>query len=997
MKRETTSQLRLSKAGALRLFSFVFAFLICAVLAPSAFAQSKTVKGKVTASDDGAALPGVNIVIKGTSTGTTTDVEGNFSVNVPSSESVLVFSFVGFLQQEIVVGNQSTIDIKLVSDVRALGEIVVVGYGEQKKRDITGSMASVTSKDFNVGAVASPEQLMQGRVAGVVITSANGDPGAAPNVRIRGGTSVNASNQPLYVIDGVPVDNTSATPDGGNVSTAPARNPLNTINPNDIESIDVLKDASAAAIYGSRGANGVILITTKKGKEGKTTLNYNTYYGVATVARYLPLLNAAEYKAEGARLFPGKTFGTADTDWQKEVFQAAAIKSHDVSFGGGTANTQYRVSLNYFNQDGLVRNSGMERVAARINATHKAINNKLALNLNLSVSSNTDRNVPYSSTGGFAGGLFTNILKMNPTYPVRNADGTYFEYATTSIRNPVALVNQIVDGTRTTRVLGSVLAEYEIISGLKASVRLGADQQNANRKYYVPRISPAAIDVKGEAATRNLELRSELLEANLTYNKRIMEDHNLTVLGGYSYQQFTREGFGAVSRNFITDAFGPNNLEAGGNTTTPPSSFKETSKLISFYGRVNYDIKGKYLITATVRRDGSSRFGLNSKWGLFPSGSIAWRISEEAFLKSQSDWLSDLKLRVGYGITGSQEIGNYRSLTLLAASAGLRAVFGSDIPSGVAQTQNPNPDLKWEQTAQLNVGLDYGFLNGKITGSIDYFVKRTTDLLLEFAIPQPAVVTTILANAGEIENKGLEIAVNATVMDKNDFKWEASVNGAFIQNKVVSLAGSADSLFRNGVNGAGQSGVNAQIIAPGLPSNSFYGPVFRGIDEKGAQKANVAERAVIGNPNPRFTYGINNRFSYKKFDLSFFLQGVQGVEVFNNTALEYVTKDNFKSDINLLRPAISDGTAATETPRYSSRWIEDGSFLRLSNAMLGYNFDVSKVKWLSSLRGYISGQNLFLITKYTGYDPEVSAAAIGIDYANYPRARTFMIGLNIGF
>ncbi|WP_448520179.1 SusC/RagA family TonB-linked outer membrane protein [Rhodoflexus sp.] len=960
------------------------------------YAQSRTVKGKVTSDEDGSALPGVNVTLKGTNTGTITDVEGNFSLSVSGDDPVLIFSYVGFITQEVSVGTQDNINVRLAVDVRALSEVVVVGYGEQRKRDITGSMTSVKAKDFNPGVIVSPEQLLQGRAPGVVITSANGDPGANPNVTIRGGTSINASNLPLYVIDGVPIDNGTVTPGGANLGAAPPRNPLNSLNPNDIESIDILKDASAAAIYGSRGANGVIIITTKKGKEGKGTLNYDTYVGVNTPSKYLPLLNASEYRQFVQANNLNNDLGNADTDWQREVLRSALVHNHDLSFGGGTARTQYRASVNYFRQDGMVINSGMTRVSGRINVNHKAINDKLNLELQLMGSQVNDQLVPYSATGGFEGGLFTNVMKMNPTFPVRKPDGSFFEYPSPSIRNPVALATQLSDNVVTNRIFANLGATYELVKGLKARVAVSTDRNLSTRKIYIPRENPAGLPFGGEAAIRQNDFGFERFESYFSYQRTLMENHNLNVIAGYDYQIFTREGFGAAGRDFITDAFGPHNLGAGNSTALagiPPFSFKENSRLISFYARANYDIAGKYLFTATLRRDGSSRFGANNKWGNFPSASVAWRLVEENFMKD-IDVVTDLKIRASYGITGSQEIGNRRSLTIFNADPGLRAVIGGLPLTGVALTQNPNPNLKWEETAQFNVGIDYGFFDNRLTGSVDYFIKRTTDLLLEFAVPQPAVVPTILGNAGEVENKGIEFAANYTAVDKGDFRWDISANFAHIQNKVVSLAGSADSIFRAGASGAGQSGVNTQVIAPGLPANSWYGPTLLRI-ENGVQI--LGPRQVLGNPNPRLTYGINNSFRYKNLDVSFFLQGVQGVEVFNNTALEYTLKNNVFTNINMLREALTDGTNLQETPKFSDRWIEDGSFLRLQNATVGYTFDVSKVNWLSNLRAYVTGQNLFIITKYSGLDPEVAAAFPGYDYANYPRARTFMVGLSIGF
>lgn len=999
------------KPSGLKWLSMVILMLFFA--GNSVYAQK--VSGTVL-DENNSGLPGVSVVVKGTTTGTTTDFDGNFSLNAPAS-ATLVFSFIGYLPQEFSLGSQTDgIKISMKPDVQQLEEIVVVGYGEIKKRDITGAMTSVTSKEFNVGPIASPEQLMQGRAAGVVISSNNGEPGSGVSVRIRGGTSITGSSSPLYVVDGMPIDNgsNSASGSGNDISSAPPKNPLNFLNPNDIESIDILKDASACAIYGSRGANGVIIITTKKGKQGKMTLDYNTYVGVSQIYRKLDLLTAADYRSYVQSNNLTNQLGTANTDWQDALTRNAVTHNHDISFGGGTENTQYRVSLNYFNQQGIVLKSGMERTNIRVNATHKMFENKLVLGMNLTTGLTTDNNIPYTATGGFSGGTFTNVFKMNPTFPVTNADGSYYEYPTPSIRNPVALVNQVDDVTKTQRILGNFSAEYEVIPGLRAKLNVGADRSTSVRKSYIPKASPAGSPVGGIATIGNVDAVNLLLEATLSYNKEVMPGHNLSAIAGYMYQDFIREGFGVTARNFITDGFSYNSLGAGADNSVKPYSFKSLNTLISFMGRVNYDIKGKYLFTATIRRDGSSRFGANNKWGIFPSGSFAWRMSDEAFMSSakSSISLSDLKVRVGYGVTGNQEIGNYRSLDLMNANPDYRAIFGLGDQvalAGVFPIQVSNLNLKWEQTSSINAGIDFGFLAGRITGSVDYYLKNTTGLLVEYNIPSPSAARTYLNNAGAVDNQGVEFMINTINVDKQEaggLKWETGFNISANRNKVTSLGNEADGakgdIITGLVSGAGQTSTFAQIIQVGQPIGTFYGPEFQGI-ENGIEKLS-STKGVIGNAQASFNYGLSNRLYYKQFDLNIFIRGTQGGKIFNNTALEYATKNGVDNNINALKVALTDGVKAGESQVYSSRWLENASFLRIDNITLGYTMKAGSVKWLSMLRLYATVQNAFVFTSYTGYDPEISngavtnnVASIGIDYASYPRPRQYMVGLSIGF
>ncbi len=1008
--------------------------------------------------ESGLPLPGVNIAIKGTLTGTTTDLDGKYQIQADEGD-VLVFSFVGYQTQEIPVGTQDVIDVTMEVDQVLLEEVVVVGYGTQRRANVTGSAERVLADEANVGLVTAPEQLFQGRVAGVNVIQNGGEPGAPTTVRIRGGTSISASNEPLYVIDGVPIDNAGGTPgllsEGGNTPSSGRKNPLVFLNPNDIESVDILKDASAAAIYGSRGANGVILITTKKGRAGQIQVDYDGYVSTSNFARKLDLLTADEYRT-AVRFYglPENNLGNANTDWQDAVTRDAVSHQHNLAFGGGTSATQYRASISYINNEGLIIDSGLERVSGRINVNHKAFDDRLRLDTRLTGSFFNDNRAPFNQTGGFEGGLLTNVMKYNPTLPVhadRNGDGKvesdeFFEIpGQTSVRNPVAMARQIADIVKTTRILGSFKADYDftfITEGLTGTVNLGLDRQQASRRYFIPGANPLRQAVNGEAQQANTEKSSELVEVYGTYARVFQETHNVSLVGGYSFQEFLEEGFNASSQGFVTDLFEFNNLSAGNSSTFNMGSFKQKSRLISFFSRLNYDYKGRYILSASLRRDGSSRFGKDEKWGLFPAFTVGWRLSDESFFKDVKA-INDLKLRVGWGITGNQEIGNLRSLPIFGAAG--NAVIGESEVSGVAPTNFPNPNLKWEETTQINIGLDYDLWGSRIYGSVEFYRKITDDLLLEFEVPQPAAVPTRLANAGKMKNTGVDFSLNGVLIDRGDVFLELGATFNTNSNEIQNLGGRTQ-IFTGRASGAGLSQINTQILTPGEPFGTFFGPKFLGfcpgvtdndlpfglqagdilpegtpecaglapgsqafeLDEQGNRKLQI-----IGNAQPDFTYGLTANLTYKNWDFSFFVRGEQGRQVFNNTALEYSSKNLLNTNVNFLYEALVDPTPLAEAPVWSSRWVQDASFLRMENITLGYTF--KNVKTLNSAVGvirrariYVAANNLFVITPYDGFDPEANTEAsasvgnipitsLGIDYTNYPRPRTFTAGISLGF
>ena len=1022
-----------------RLLSVFVMTLACVSIA---FGQGKNITGTVIDEASGFPMPGVNIIIQGTTTGTTTSIDGTYSLGVSGDSDVLVFSFVGYLTQEVTVGNRTVVNVTLQEDVALLEDVVVVGYGTQRRADITGSVGSVIADEANVGLVQAPEQLIQGRVAGVNIIQNGGEPGAPVTVRIRGGTSISASNDPLYVIDGVPIDNSNATPSGGNQTDSGRKNPLVFLNPNDIESIDILKDASAAAIYGSRGANGVVLITTKRGREGQVQVEYDGYVSGSSFANELDLLSAEQYRNfVNAQGLPTVNLGNANTNWQDAVTQQAVSHSHNLSFGGGTSATQYRASVGYQDSEGIIINSGLERVSGRVNVNHKALNDRLTLDMRLTGSYFEDDRAPFQQTGGFEGGLLTNVMKFNPTLPVYNEDGTFFEIpGQTSVRNPVAMASQIVDNVKNTRSLGNIRANYEFVEGLTGTVNVGLDRQTVIRQGFTPAANPLGSPVGGEAFQASQESSSKLLELTGNYTNTFSDVHNVSLLGGYSWQEFNIEGFRAANQNFVSDLFGFNGFAAGANNDLTcrvngvdqpcPGAFRQKSRLISFFGRVNYDFQGKYIFSGSLRRDGSSRFGDDNKWGVFPALTVGWRLSQESFL-SNVDAISDLKLRVGWGVTGSQEIGNLRSLPIFGSQTSGNAVIGDSEVSGVAPQNFANPDLKWEETTQLNIGLDFELWEGRVSGAIEYYQKNTDDLLLEFEVPQPAAVPTRLANAGEMENTGIDIAINAFVFDQNDLTIELGATFNANQNEIIDLGG-RDQIFTGRASGAGLSQTNTQILTPGEPFGTFWGPTFMGFCgveiamsatecaglSSGAQAFSLdgqgnRELAIIGNAQPDFTYGFTGSVLYQDFDLSFFLRGESGRDVFNNTALEYTSKNLVNTNVNFLQEALNDPTPLAEAPVWSSRWVQDATFLRMENITLGYSFNniANLGEAFSTFRRariYVAANNLFVITNYDGFDPEVNTEAsasvgnipilsLGIDYTNYPRPRTFTAGIQLSF
>jgi len=971
--------------------SLFFSLLIFVLCCGQVIAQTSVVSGTVSSADDGSMLVGVNIVVKNTDTGTTTNENGAFVLEGVSANDVLVLSYIGYETAEVAVSGRAIIEVTLVSTVIAGEDVVVIGYGTQSRRDVTGAISSLKEGSFTKGTNTDLQSLLQARAPGVVITANNGDIGSEPRIRIRGGTSINASNNPIIVVDGVPINNSSALPGGfttgaGAGADGTMDNPLGMLNPDDIASIDILKDAASSAIYGARGGNGVILITTKEGRPGELSLTYSASTSSSSITKKLDLMDAAGFKSYASSIGVDIEDGGANTDWQDEILRSAVSTNHNISFSAGTQQTQYRASISYLDQQGILLNSERQRISTRLNVRHTMLDNKLKLGLKVSPSFSNRNNTPYNQRAGYFGGVFTNVLKFNPTYPVKNADGSYYEYATTTIRNPVALLNEISDVGENLRVLTSATAEYELISGLNAKVTLGLDRESYNRNIYEPNSLPYAASIGGQASVQNTQRKNDHFNTTLNYS-----NSSLNVLAGYEFQEFTNSGFGATTKGFVTDAWLYNNMGGATDFTTAPYSFKNQNRLVSFFGRVAYSMGGKLNVMATLRREGSSRFGDDNKWGVFPSASVGFRVTD------------DIKLRASYGVAGNQEIGNYRSLVTLGSGA--NAVIGGQLLSGVAANQLANPDLKWETTSDINFGVDFALMDNKITGSVDMYSKTTEDMLVEVNVPQPAVVTTKLDNVGSVENSGLEFFINSVNMSTKDMSWNTSFNFSTNKNNVVSLGKDVEYIVTGQVGGAGLSGVQAAIIKPGEPFGTFFGYELSGYDADGQEILSTDGgplgdgRRILGSPHPDYTFGMTNQINFGNIDFSFYIWSVQGNEILNNTRLEYQRPSNPFNNINLFSETADDvnnGLGSEAAVALTDKFIEDGSFIRLQNVTIGYTLKTGQFK---NLRFYLSADNLITLTDYSGFDPEVSTIsglAEGIDYTNYPKAKTISFGINVG-
>lgn len=1010
---------------------FMTAAFVC-LFAIFSHAQTKTVSGKVTDAKDGSPLVGASVTAKGSRTGTTTGADGSYKLTVPSGTKTLVISSVGFGSMEVDVANASSANASLTATTDNLADVVVVGYGTRKAKDLTGSVAKVTEKDFNKGQISSPEQLLQGRTPGVLVTPATGEPGSAATINIRGTGSISGNNEPLYVIDGVPLiqGGTLGSASGVEGGTT-AKNPLIFLNPNDIESMTVLKDASAAAIYGSRGANGVILITTKTGARGgkRGTFNFGANMSVANTARRYDLMDAQGFllAAKKANIDGGADpIGAADavklidkganTDWQDQIYRTAISQNYNLGWAYNNKGTTVRLSGSYDDQQGVVRNSSLKRLTTRANISQKILGDKLRLDVNMTYSNTKNQYPPLSNNAGFQGSLLGAALQSNPTYPVYNPDGSFFQPG--NERNPAQMLAYFDDRDKINRFLGNATLTWNITKNLAYRGVLGYDNSQSQRTSFAdPRLGSNAyggtnnifgrdlnnqISGNGRTTRQNLNVKSLLVEHYFTYDNT-WGNHTLNAVAGYSYQNFETQYDGTVGWGLNTPVVAPtdvfikeyNNFK---NYATFVPNY-ERNELQSVFGRANYSYADRYFLTATVRTDGSSKFGSNNRYATFPAFAFKWKLMNEAFAQKSflGKLFSDVSFRANYGSLGSQDnLGAYAALNL-------QQTFNPGTGSATRFIQQGNPDLKWETLTTTGFGIDLTSKDRRLNITVDYYNTKRKDML--FFAPTPggfAPQANWWINLdGNVINKGWEGSISYAILDKTKFKWDASFNFTTVNNNVEGLPAPINTGV---VNGQGLTGAFAQTLTNGNPIFTWTMPVFQGFDGNGnARYAAGAANQLVGTALPKFYAGFTNNFTYGRWSLSLFFNAVSGHYVYNNTANALFLKGSLRNARNVTNE-VGNGPENPFNPgSVSTRFLEKGDFIRLANANLNYQFSL-KSKYLKTLNVFASGQNLFLITKYSGIDPEVNVdkningiPSRGFDYTQYPRPTVFTIGANIGF
>lgn len=956
--------------------------------------QRKQISGLVV-DTRGNPIPGVSVFVKGTTTGITTGMSGEFKLEIPTDAQTLVFSFVGMRTQEIPIEGKTVFNVTMEEETIGLGEVVAIGYGILQKRDITGAVGSVQSENFNKGVINSPGQLLQGKVAGVNVTSSSGAPGSGQQITIRGQGSIRQGSGPLFVIDGFPI---------GIDGTGSASSQLNFLNPEDIESMDVLKDASATAIYGSRGANGVILITTKKGKSGVSNVTVSSNFGVSNMARQIPVFTADEFRKQVVAIGGKLEDRGGNTYWQNELTRTAITYDQNLVMSGGTDKLTYRASLGYFDQEGIVINTGLKRYSGRVNATQKLMDGRL--NIDFVLNSTIEK-----SENAIMGTLVSEMLDFNPTYPARDENGNPVKYP--DLTNPLIHADLYKNFGENRRIIFNIAPSFEIIDGLVYKLNFGYE----NRSHDIDRQDMPNTDPfeEGRLVQDYSNGENTLIENYLTYTLN-KEDHNFTLLGGYSYQKNYDRW-----RTWSIDNFADNGIEPRYNpglgqkltlVDNQPQGWARINELQSYFGRANYSYRGKYMVTATVRADGSSKFGENNKYGIFPSFAAGWRISEESFLESSS-LFNNLKLRAGWGQTGNQEIPPKITQALYTTRVSNTTSYPlsetGPYPAGTTFVRLANPNIQWEVSTQTNIGLDFGMLKGALTGTIDYFHKVSNNILLEVVPSDPIQpATTYWTNVDDmnITNNGLEIALDYNHRNSDGFSYNIGGNITFIDNVVE---GSPFTIVTTGsASGSGLTGATINGMINGYPIGTFYMQKFMGIGSDGLSifaESDDAGRMVVGSALPDVLYNFYVNMEYKRFDLSVNFNGVSGNMVYNNTAMNKFYKAKLANSLNTTDKAIEfPNESIINSSSVSTRYLEDGSFLRLNNVTLGYNFDTKSVNWIENLRFSVTGQNLFVITNYSGFDPEVNQdrsmngiQSFGIDLDGYPKARTFVFGINVTF
>ncbi len=964
----------------------------------SLLAQDRVVTGKVTDSKDGAPVVGASVQPKGSSTGTSTSTDGSFRLSVPSGVKTLVISSAEFELQEVDIADKTSVEVSLVGTAAGLSEVVVIGYGTARKKDLTGAATTVQSKDFNKGTYTSPDQLIQGKAAGVLVINNTGQPGGSTTIRIRGSSSIRSGNQPLFVLDNIPLSGGSARPGGAGASGAnDGGNPLNYMNPNDIASIEILKDASATAIYGSRGANGVVLITTKRGKTGTPTLDVSTSVGVSNVLKKLEVLNADEYRAalKDYGITSGDYGGSVDAF--DAISQTGLIQNHNVAVSGGTETGRYRLSLGYLDQEGAIKTSALKKYTANLNANFKFLESKkLGLDINVLVTQTNEQLAPISAFVGFEGNLISQALQWNPTHPLikPGTDSAWIDPAVgnTTI-NPLAQLRYYDDNAKVNTIIGSIAPSYKITNELEYKLVYSVNRQVGIRKVQINRVlNEQGVEGRGLAAIGNEEQTNSQITNTLNYTKQITPALNLNALVGHEWLVFDEKGSFLTGRDFQN--LGLDYYDILGYSTQGDRNLgsfaSPVTELQSFFGRAIVNFRDKYLLTATFRADGSTKFGENNKYGYFPSIGVAWNVTNEDFLAGNS-LINNLKLRLGWGKTGNQEF----------PSGASRDRYGLGQQS-ISRLNFKNEDLKWESSATTNVGIDFSILNDKLSGSVDYFYKKTSDVLFEQTLVLPGPPGRIWYNLdGYVLNKGVEISLFGNLMNKKDMAWNIGGNVSFLQNKVGDLRG----FYETGqLRGQGFSNVRGQRVIANQPLNVWYLRNWEGLDKttgKDILTDGGATKFYSGSPNPKTLLGISTDFTYKKFVAAVSMNGTFGHYLYNNTAATVVGIGNLGTR-NIAKDLVGNDIqeSRANAPAPSTRNLEKGNYLKMANASIGYR--VGNIgNGIKNLYVALTGQNLFVITKYTGFDPEVNTdggfdgiPSLGIEYIPYPSARTIQLSVN---
>ncbi|GAB3566925.1 TonB-dependent receptor [Spirosoma luteolum] len=986
-------------------------------------AADRSVTGRITDGTTAAGLPGVSVVLKGTRLGTVTDGEGRYRLTIPTQydngSATLVFSFIGYLTQEVAVGNRSTVDLALGVDNKTLNEVVVVGYGTQSRKNLTSAISTIKPDELNRGAISDVGQLLQGKVPGLNI-SANGDPNAPAAIVLRGASTINSSQGPFYVIDGVP---------GADISI---------IAPDDIASIDVLKDAAATAIYGNRAANGVIMVTTKRGKAGQMQVSYSGYVGIENVSSKLKMMDAGQLRDFLSRnnqsLSPIDDKG-ANTNWQDAVEKQSAFShNHNLSIAGGTERSTYSASINYLDKQGILLGSSLSRVIARLAVDQSALNDRVRFSLNVTNSNSNANNTPLRNN------VLMQMINHLPVSPVTNPDGSYFEnFQNTGYFNPVAMINNAQDNTRYNNLVGSfnthVTLPFDLTYDLNLSYQNNTSlhgefygsyytQYNSANFYNNP--DPPAVHsilnfgVNGSALRNTYQSTRKVLETFMTWNRQF-GDHGLNAVLGYSYQgSVSGDGFQSSTTNFPVDNIGYSNFALSNPYSI--SSYRvnfgadgiyQETKLISDFARLNYNYKDRYLVQGSIRRDGSSVFGTNNQWGYFPAVGVAWRVSQEGFMEKQSVF-NDLKLRASYGVTGNSSGFNAYTAQFISGSRGTYYYNGTQI-AALGPTQAANPDLRWERTATANVGIDFALLKGRLSGTLEVYDKKTTGMIYSYRVnPVLVPVGSIIANGGDMSNRGIELSLSATPVQRGNFSWSTGLNLAHNVNVINSLTNplfvGGDSVRITQPEGGGQTGSTLQILKAGKPLGQFFTLEYAGKNEKGVSQyydrsgkltttpVIGADYKYLGSPQPKLLVGWTNTLRYGNLDLNVFFRGVFGNKIFNATRAD-LFRPSTAQFTNILVEAGNESSADVNSYKYSSRFIEDGSYVRLDNATLGYNFR-KLGDYVKAVRVYASVNNAFVITNYKGIDPEINQGGIapGVDANNfYPKTRTILLGVNVSF